>query len=276
MRLGNIVDKIGYTHRSCLLDSSDRWRFKETQEFLYYMAIKVSAEKLLETGAHFGHQARRWNPKMEEYIYGAQDGVHVFDLIKTKQALEEALSFLTQASKEGKVILFVGCKKQARDKTKEVARESGCPHITERWLGGTLSNFDQIKKSINKMDDLKEKMALGEFAKYTKKERLLIDREIARLERFFGGMKGLSKVPDLLVVVDTHKETGAVKEAKMVGIKIVGIVDSNSDPSVVDYPIPMNDDATKAIEYVLELMKEAVLEGKSHFAKASREKETKK
>ncbi len=240
------------------------------------MAIKVSAEKLLETGAHFGHQARRWNPKMEEYIYGAQDGVHVFDLIKTKQALEEALSVLTQVSKEGKVILFVGCKKQARDKTREVAQESGCPHITERWLGGTLSNFDQIKKSLMKMEDLKEKMASGEFAKYTKKERLLIDREIARLERFFGGIKDMKKIPDLLVVIDTHKETGAVKEAKMVGIEVVGIVDSNSDPSVVDYPIPMNDDATKAIEYVLELMKEAVLEGKSHFAKASREKETKK
>lgn len=226
------------------------------------MAIKVSAEKLLETGAHFGHQARRWNPKMKQYIYGAQEGVHVFDLIKTKEALEEALLVLEEASREGKVILFVGCKKQARDKTRQVAEETGCPYVIERWLGGTLSNFEQIKKSLKKMVDLKEKMALGEFAKYTKKERLLIDREIARLERFFGGMKDLNKIPDILVVVDTHKETGAVKEAKMVGIEVVGIVDSNSDPTVIDYPIPMNDDATKALEYVLELMKEAILKGK--------------
>lgn len=229
------------------------------------MAIKVSAEKLLETGAHFGHQARRWNPKMNQYIYGAQDGVHVFDLIKTKEALEEALLVLEKASRDGKVILFVGCKKQARDKTKQVAEKTGCPYVIERWLGGTLSNFNQIKKSLKKMADLKEKMASGEFAKYTKKERLLIDREIARLERFFGGMKDLNKIPDILVVVDTHKETGAVKEAKMVGIEVVGIVDSNSDPTVVDYPIPMNDDATKALEYVLELMGEAIKNGKTKY-----------
>lgn len=229
------------------------------------MAVKVSAEKLLETGAHFGHQARRWNPKMKQYIYGAQDGVHVFDLIKTKEALEEALLVLEKASRDGKVILFVGCKKQARDKTKQVAEKTGCPYVIERWLGGTLSNFNQIKKSLKKMADLKEKMALGEFAKYTKKERLLIDREIARLERFFGGMKDLNKIPDILVVVDTHKETGAVKEAKMVGIEVVGIVDSNSDPTVVDYPIPMNDDATKALEYVLELMGEAIKNGKTKY-----------
>ena len=226
------------------------------------MSIKVSAEKLLEAGAHFGHQARRWNPKMKQYIYGAQDGVHVFDLIKTKELLEEALSVLKEASKEGKVILFVGCKKQARDKTKEVAEAAGSSYVVERWLGGTLSNFDQIKKSIKKMDDLKEKMASGEFVKYTKKERLLIDREILRLERFFGGLKGLDKIPDFLVVVDTHKETGAVKEASSIGVKVVGIVDSNSDPTVIDYPIPMNDDATKAIEYVLDLMGQAILEGK--------------
>ncbi|MDP3994739.1 MAG: 30S ribosomal protein S2 [bacterium] len=241
------------------------------------MSIKVSAEKLLEAGAHFGHQAKRWNPKMKQYIYETQDGVHVFDLIKTKEVLEEALSVLKEASKEGKVILFVGCKKQARDKTKEVAEATNSSYVVERWLGGTLSNFDQIKKSIQKMDDLKEKMASGEFAKYTKKERLLIDREIARLERFFGGMKGLSKVPDLLVVVDTHKETGAVKEANSIGVKIVGIVDSNSDPTVIDYPIPMNDDATKAIEYVLELMGQAILEGKNPTThKATRGKEAKK
>jgi len=227
------------------------------------MAIKVSAEELLDKGAHFGHQAKRWNPKMAPYLYGVQDDIHVFDLIKTKAVLEEALEFLKESSKAGKVILFVGCKKQAREKTKEVAVTTSSPYFIERWLGGTLTNFDQMAKSIKKLIDMKAKMANGEFSNFTKKERLLIDREIARLDRFFGGISSLTKIPDILFVVDTHKEAGAVKEARSVGIKTVGIVDSNADPDLVDYPIPMNDDATKAIEYVLDLVKEAILNGKT-------------
>lgn len=227
------------------------------------MAVKVSAEELLDKGAHFGHQAKRWNPKMAPYLYGVQDDIHVFDLIKTKAVLEEALEFLKESSKAGKVILFVGCKKQAREKTKEVAVTTSSPYFIERWLGGTLTNFDQMAKSIKKLIDMKAKMANGEFSNFTKKERLLIDREIARLDRFFGGISSLTKIPDILFVVDTHKEAGAVKEARSVGIKTVGIVDSNADPDLVDYPIPMNDDATKAIEYVLDLVKEAILNGKT-------------
>lgn len=227
------------------------------------MTVKVSAEELLDKGAHFGHQAKRWNPKMAPYLYGVQDGIHVFDLIKTKAVLEEALAFLKESSKTGKVILFVGCKKQAREKTKEVALATSSPYFIERWLGGTLTNFDQILKSIKKLIDMKAKMVGGEYSNFTKKERLLIDREIARLDRFFGGISTLTKIPDILFVVDTHKESGAVKEARSVGIKTVGIVDSNADPDLVDYPIPMNDDATKAIEYVLELVKEAILNGKT-------------
>ena len=236
------------------------------------MSIKVSAEELLESGAHFGHQARRWNPKMSAYLYGTQDGVHVFDLIKTKEALEEALNFLTESAKEGKVILFVGCKKQASGKTKEVAEATGSPYFVERWLGGTLTNFEQIGKSIKKLAGMKENMATGEYASFTKKERLLIDREIARLERFFGGISSLSKIPDVLVVIDTHKESGAVREAKSKGIMVVGIVDSNADPTLIDYPIPMNDDATKAIGYVLDLIKEAILEGRGKSEKGKTKK----
>ncbi len=226
------------------------------------MTVKVSAEELLERGAHFGHQSKRWNPKMGQYLYGEEGGVHVFDLIKTKKLLEEALEFLKTSTKEGKVILFVGCKKQAQEKTREVAEATGSSYFTERWLGGTLTNFDQIKKSIKKLTEMKEKMTNGEYAANTKKERLLIDREIARLERYFGGISKLEKVPDILVVVDTHKEESAIREANSKNIKIVGIVDSNADPEVVDYPIPMNDDASKAVEYILDLMKEAILEGK--------------
>ena len=225
------------------------------------MTTKISLEKLLEAGAHFGHQARRWNPKMAPYIYGEQEGVHVFDLTKTKIALEEALKTLKKFSSEGKVILFVGCKKQSKDKTKEVADVVGASYVNERWLGGTLSNFDQIKKSINKLIEMKKKKTEGEYDKFTKKERLLLDREIERLERFFGGISTLEKHPDLLVIVDTHKESGAVKEANRVNVPVIGIVDSNADPTIVDWPIPMNDDAGKAVEYVLDLMREAILDG---------------
>lgn len=227
------------------------------------MAVKVSAEELLERGAHFGHQAKRWNPKMGPYLYGVQEGVHVFDLIKTKEALEKALEVLKEAAKDGKIILFLGCKKQAKEKIKEVAEAAGCPYVNERWLGGTISNFEQIKKSLTKLAEMKAKMAAGEYAAFTKKERLLIEREIARLERFFGGIADLVKVPDILVVVDTHKEAGAVREAISKEVEVIGIVDSNADPNLIDYPIPMNDDATKAIEYVLDLIKEAILDGKT-------------
>lgn len=223
------------------------------------MAVKISLEKLLETGAHFGHQARRWNPKMSSYLYGVQEGIYVFDLTKTKDALEAALSFLLGAKKDGKVILFLGTKKQARDKTKEVAQAVGSPFVYERWLGGTFTNFGQIKKSLNKLSDMKAKMASGEYNKFTKKERLLLEREIDRLERFFGGLSGMETPPDVLFVVDTHKEVSAVKEAKKVGVTVVGITDSNADPRLVDYPIPMNDDAAKAVEYVLDLVKETLL-----------------
>ena len=218
----------------------------------------ISLEGLLEAGAHFGHQTKRWNPKMEEYLYGSDQGVHIFDLVKTKTALEEALEFLKSLVKEGKKVLILGTKKQIKEKVREIAEATGMPFVDERWLGGTISNFGQIQKSLKKMEDWKAKMAAGEFNKYTKKERLLIEREIARLERFFGGLKGMTKVPDALFIVDTKKEAGAVREASRFGVKIVGIVDSNADPDDIDYPIPMNDDAARAVNFVLDLVKTAL------------------
>jgi len=232
------------------------------EEGTFNMAIKVSLDELVETGAHFGHQSRRWNPKMKPFLYGIKDGVHVFDLTKTREKLAEALDLLEKASKEKKKILFLGTKKQAREKIKEVAKEAGCFYVNERWLGGTFTNFDQMKKSTMKLADMKSKMESGEYKNFTKKERLLIEREIARLERFFGGIADISEVPEVLVVVDTKREMGAIKEAIIKGVDTVAIVDSNCDPTIVDYPIPMNDDATKAIAYVLELMRDAILEGK--------------
>lgn len=224
--------------------------------------INVSLDTLLETGAHFGHQTRRWNPKMEEYLYGAENGVHIFDLTKTKPLLEEALDFLTKSVREGKTVLILGTKKQIKDKVAEVAEEAGIPYINERWLGGIISNFEQMKKSLKKMEEMKVNMVSGVYNKYTKKERLLIDREIARLERFFGGIKTLTTIPDVLFVIDTKREAGAVHEAQERKVPVVGIIDSNSDPDTVDYPIPMNDDASKALEYVLDLVGQAIKNGK--------------
>lgn len=226
------------------------------------MAVNISLEDLLASGAHFGHQVRRWNPKMGEYVYGEQDGVHIFDLIKTKEALEKALEVITEAAKAGKSILLVGTKKQAKDKVLEVAKESGISYVNERWLGGTITNFPQIKRSLDKLADMKAKLSSGFYAKYTKKERLLIEREIQRLERFFNGITGLTRTPDLLIIIDIKKESTVVREASRKGIPIVAVVDTNSDPTIVDYPIPMNDDATKALNLVLEYIKQALLEGK--------------
>lgn len=223
--------------------------------------VNISLEDLLESGAHFGHQVRRWNPKVKDFVYGEQDGVHVFDLVKTKEAIELALVEITKYVKEGKSVLLLATKKQAKDKALEILQDTGISVVTERWLGGTITNFGQIKKSIDSLADIKAKLASGYYAKYTKKERLLIEREKERLERFFGGITTLKSMPDMLIVVDIRKEITAIKEATRKGITIVGLVDTNADPNMVDFPIPMNDDATKALNLVLGYVKEAIIEG---------------
>lgn len=204
---------------------------------------------------------------MEEFLYGEDAGVHVFDLTKTKPMLEEALEYLRSVVAEGKSVLLLGTKKQIKEKVREIAEATGMPYVNERWLGGSFSNFEQMKRSLKKMEEMKDNMATGAYNKYTKKERLLIEREIARLERFFGGVKNIKDIPSVLFVIDTKREHGAVREANAKKIPVVGIVDSNADPDLVDYVIPMNDDASKALEYVLELVKEAILEGKGKIKK---------
>lgn len=220
------------------------------------MSVNISLDELIQRGAHFGHQKRRWNPKMAQYLYGISEGVHIFDLVKTKASFEEALEFLKEAKKKDQTILLLGTKKQIKDKVKEVANELGLPYVNERWLGGTLTNFEQIKKSIDKLNNMRVSRDLGEYKKYTKKERLLIDREIERLNRFLGGLVDLKKIPDVMFIIDVKKEATAVIEANRTGVKVVAVVDTNCDPDGVDYIIPMNDDATKALEYLLDLIKE--------------------
>lgn len=225
--------------------------------------IKVSVEKLFELGAHFGHQKSRFHPKAKDFIYSEEGDVLVFDLPKTKHLIIDALDFLAKVAKEKGEILFLGTKKQIKSKIKEVAQLSGDHFVNERWLGGTLTNFSQIQKSLDKLRDLKEKKAKGEFNEYTKKERLLIDREIDRLESLFGGLSEIKKLPSALVVVDIKREKTAVSEAKKTGVPVVAVVDSNSDPNLVDYPIPMNDDSAEAVGYVLDLISEVVKQAKS-------------
>ena len=224
--------------------------------------FKVSLEELLESGAHFGHLIKRWNPKMKEFIWTERDGVHIFDLAKTAKQIEAACKFLYQQAAEGKVIVIVGTKRQAKDVVREVAAAADLPFITERWLGGTLTNWQQVYTRIKKLNDWKDKREKGGFAKYTKRERLLIDREILRLERFFGGLSKLTREPDVLFVIDTHKERTAVREAKAKGLAVVGITDTNADPRLIDLPIPANDDALRSIKLIVELVGKAIAEGK--------------
>lgn len=232
--------------------------------------ITVTLEELLEVGAHFGHQSKRWNPLMKPYIYGDKEGVHIFDLAKTREALLEALEQITKAAGEGKVILLVGTKKQASVKTQEVAMEVGMPYVNERWLGGTITNFDQMIKSIKRLEEMKKKMAEGEYKNLTKMEKLMKTREIDKMEHKFGGIAQLTKAPDMLVVADIKKDKGAVREARYAGIPVVGIADTNSDPRSVDFPVPMNDDATKAIEFFLEIVGKAIKIGKTAKGKVKK------
>lgn len=223
---------------------------------------KVSLNDLLEAGAHFGHQVRRWNPKMKPYIYTQRDGVHIFDLVKTAEGLQAGCEFVEELSVSGKTLLFVGTKRQAKEIIKEEAMAVGASFVCERWLGGTLTNWAQIKKSIDKLVEMREKREKGEYKKYTKKENVLLDREINRLERFFGGLVKLNKIPDVIFVVDTHRESVVVKEAIRMGVKIVGIVDTNADPTLIDYVIPANDDAVRSIKLIVSAISKVYGEGK--------------
>ena len=235
------------------------------------MATKVTLKDLLEAGAHFGHQAKRWNPKMKPYLFGVRNGVHVFDLVKTKEGLEKAVAFVKKTTAEGGLVVFVGTKRQAAEIVKEEAKKAGMPYVYERWLGGTITNWEMIKKSLEKLTEMKEKKERGEYKEFTKKENILINREISRLERFFGGLVDLKELPAALFVVDTNKEKAAVFEARQTGIPVVALVDSNSDPDLIDYVIPVNDDAVGAVKLVVDFIAEAAKEGRGAWEKKNKQ-----
>jgi small subunit ribosomal protein S2 len=230
-------------------------------------SYSVPLETFLEAGSHFGHQSKRWHPNMKPYIWQARDGVHIFDLAKTAEKLEEAAKAVKKLASEGKEIVFVGTKRQAKSIIKEEAERVGIPYINNRWLGGTITNWQQIKRSIDKLKDMQEKLEKGEYEKYTKKEVILIQREINRLKKIVGGIVNLKDVPAAIFIVDIKREDAAVKEAKMKDVEAFAIVDSNCSPEDIDYIIPANDDAVRSIKLIVSTMADAVADGKQIYEK---------
>ncbi|MFH0819467.1 MAG: 30S ribosomal protein S2 [bacterium] len=222
--------------------------------------------ELLKAGLHFGHQTARWHPKMKSYIFTVRNGIHIIDLEKTSEKLEEALTFVKKVVKNNGVILFLGTKPQAQEIVKNAALAAKMPYSINHWIGGNLTNFSQIKRLIEKYNSLKAKKESGELVKYTKKEQSLFDKEIERLEQMVGGMANLKKLPDAIFIIDTKQENTAVKEANRKKVPIIAICDTNSNPDLIDYPIPANDDGIKSIELIVNLVAETIKE-------ASQEKE---
>ena len=225
------------------------------------MAV-VSMKQLLEAGVHFGHQTRRWNPKMAPYIFTERNGIYIIDLQKTVRKLEEAYLFVRDAAANGEEILFVGTKKQAGESIREEAERAGAHYVNARWLGGMLTNFETIKRRIRRLEKLREMEADGTFDLLPKKEVIKLNLEIEKLEKFLGGIKNMNRLPGVMFVVDPRKEKIAVAEAKKLGIPVVAIVDTNCDPDEIDYVIPGNDDAIRAVKLISQAMGNAILEGR--------------
>lgn len=224
------------------------------------MAV-ISMKQLLEAGVHFGHQTRRWNPKMDRYIFTERNGIYIIDLQKTVKKVEEAYNFVKSVSEENGTILFVGTKKQAQDSVAEEAERCGMYYINQRWLGGTLTNFQTIQKRIDRLHELERMEEDGTFALLPKKEVIILNKEKKeKLEKFLGGIKGMKGLPSALFIIDPRKERIAVAEARKLGIPIVGIVDTNCDPDEIDYVIPGNDDAIRAVKLLTAKMADAVIE----------------
>lgn len=223
------------------------------------MAV-ISMKQLLEAGVHFGHQTRRWNPKMDKYIFTERNGIYIIDLQKTVKKVDEAYNFVRQLGENGGTMLFVGTKKQAQDSVKEEAERSGQYYINQRWLGGTLTNFSTIQKRTDRLHQLDKWENDGTFEVLPKKEVIILRKEKERLEKFLGGIKNMRRLPDALFIIDPRKERIAVAEARKLGIPIVGIVDTNCDPDEIDYVIPGNDDAIRAVKLLTAKMADAIVE----------------
>ena len=232
-------------------------------------------QEMLDAGVHFGHQARRWHPRMEPYIYAVSRNIHIIDLEKTEALLEKACDFLYEQAALGKSIVFVGTKRQSKEIVENEAKRCGALFVNERWVGGTITNFETIKKNLDKLLDLIKGREAGKFEIYTKRERLMIDREIDKLQIAYGGIVNLKSSPDLLFVIDPKRERTAVREARIAGVPVVAIVDTNADPTEVNYPIPANDDAIKSVALLVKAISDAVEEGYKEWGKVKKEREEK-
>ena len=228
-------------------------------------------KELLEAGVHFGHQVKRWNPKMKEYIFGERNGIYIIDLQKTQRMFREAISFITNLTSEdrNRTVLFVGTKRQAQEAIREEAERAGQFYVNQRWLGGLLTNFQTVQKSIKRLKDLEAMQSDGRYEKLTKKERIKLDREREKLEKTLSGIKGMTKLPDALFIIDVRKEEIAVAEANRLGIPVVAVVDTNCSPEGVDYVIPGNDDALRAVRLFASRIADAVLEGQQMFKESA-------
>ena len=233
----------------------------------------VSMKQLLEAGVHFGHQTRRWNPKMARYIFTERNGIYIIDLQKTVKKLEEAYAFVKEVSANGDTVLFVGTKKQAGDSVKEEAERAGAHYVNARWLGGMMTNFKTIRRRIQRLEQLRKMQEDGTFDRLPKKEVIKLELEIEKLEKYLGGIKTMEKLPGALFIVDPRKERIAVAEAKKLGIPIVAIVDTNCDPDEIDYVIPGNDDAIRAVKLIASTMADAIIEGRQGQEEAPAEEE---
>ncbi len=227
------------------------------------MAETVTIKQLLEAGAHFGHQTSRWHPRMKRYIFTKRNGIHIIDLEQTVSLLDEACNFVRQLAMEGSSILFVGTKKQAQETIEEEAKRCNMYYVNQRWLGGVLTNFITVQSRIDYLVRLEDQQARGEFTRLSKKEALKLEKKIIRLNRLIGGIKEMTSLPTALFIVDVTKETLALAEAKRAGVPVVAIADTNCDPTDIDYPIPANDDAIKAIKLMCGKIADAVIEGKT-------------
>lgn len=225
------------------------------------MAV-VAMKQLLEAGVHFGHQTRRWDPRMAEYIFQARNGIHIIDLQKTSKKLDEAYAFMREQAEEGKTFLFVGTKKQAQECMKEAAEKSGMFYINQRWLGGMLTNFDTIRTRVERLKELETMEQDGTFEVLPKKEVILLKKEMEKLEKNLGGIKEMTEIPGVIFVVDPKKEHIAILEAKKLGIPVVGLIDTNCNPEDLDYVIPGNDDAIRAVKLIADTMANAIIEGR--------------
>ena len=222
-------------------------------------------KQFLEAGVHFGHQTKRWNPKMKKFIFGERSGIYIIDLEKTEECLGKAREFLMETTSRGEFVLFVGTKKQAKDAVKEEAVRCGMFYVTERWPGGLLTNFSTISKSIARLKKIEAMKEDGTFEKFTKKEMAGLDKELAKLKKDFSGIVLMEHLPKAVFVVDTKKEETAVREARKLGIPIIALIDTNSNPDLIDYPIAGNDDATKSIRLIASLLADTVIEGRQRF-----------